>query len=74
MRGLTWTVAGGVVARDDLLSSRSRVRVALGAPPRHRMPGRLRAQALMICTTRSAAFVPVACPMGQACGVLVRPR
>jgi hypothetical protein len=29
---------------------------------------------LMIFTMRSAAFVPAACPMGQACGALVRPR
>ena len=59
MRGLTWTFAGGGVARDDLLSSRPRVRVALGAPPLHRRSGALAGEsALMIYTTRSAVFVP----------------
>ena len=73
MRGLIWTVAGGVVARDDLLSSRSRVRVALGAPSSAAGQTACAAYADDL-TRRPAAFVPVACPMGGACGASVRAR
>jgi hypothetical protein len=73
-RHVTCVRAGQNRRAYDLLSSRSRVRVALGAPPLHRRSDHVPPHTLMIFTTRPAAFVPVACPMGEACGASVRAR